>query len=66
MTAVGNPAQEVVTEVRRSFDTSGPAIAISVKVMAVVSLVIAPWLGALGREGGLPSTSICPEGPWDC
>ena len=30
-------------------DTSGPAIAISIKVMAVVSLVIAPWLGALGR-----------------
>jgi K(+)-stimulated pyrophosphate-energized sodium pump len=30
-------------------DTSGPAISISIKVMAVVSLVIAPWLGALGR-----------------
>ena len=30
-------------------DTSGPAISISIKVMAVVSLVIAPWLGRLGR-----------------
>ena len=30
-------------------DTSGPAISISIKVMAVVSLVIAPWLGGLGR-----------------
>jgi K(+)-stimulated pyrophosphate-energized sodium pump len=30
-------------------DTSGPAISISIKVMAVVALVIAPWLGALGR-----------------
>ncbi len=30
-------------------DTSGPAISISIKVMAIVSLVIAPWLGALGR-----------------
>ena len=30
-------------------DTSGPAISISIKVMAVVSLVIAPWLGALHR-----------------
>ena len=30
-------------------DTSGPAISISIKVMAVVSLVIAPWLGSLGR-----------------
>ncbi len=30
-------------------DTSGPAISISIKVMAIVSLVIAPWLGSLGR-----------------
>ena len=30
-------------------DTSGPAISISIKVMAVVALVIAPWLGAMGR-----------------